>query len=76
MTSTSGDWSPQFPLFRSPDLKHWTPAGSVFPQQPKWATGSFWAPELVYDHGRILVFYVGRKRAGPVRSLWLMRTNL
>lgn len=66
MSSTSGDWSPQFPLFRSSDLKHWTPAGAIFPHQPKWAAGSFWAPELVYDRGRVLVYYVGRKRAGPL----------
>jgi beta-xylosidase len=66
MTSTSGDWSPQFPLFRSTDLQHWTRAGAIFPHQPEWAAGSFWAPELVIDHGEILVYYVGRKRGGPL----------
>ena len=65
-SSTSGDWSPQFPLFRSTDLKHWTAAGAIFAHQPVWATGSFWAPELVYDRGNILVYYVGRKRNGPL----------
>src|ERR1017187_6102310 len=64
--STSGDWSPQFALYRSTDLSHWTPAGAIFPHQPEWATGSFWAPELVNDNGRILVYYVGRKRGGPL----------
>lgn len=66
MTSTSGDWSPQFPLFHSSDLKHWMASGAIFPRQPKWATGSFWAPELVYDQGRVLVYYVGRERHGPL----------
>lgn len=66
MTSTSGDWSPQFPLFRSTDLQHWTRAGAVFLHQPEWAGGSFWAPELVYDGGRVLVYYVGRKHGGPL----------
>lgn len=66
MSSTSDDWSPQFPLFRSSDLHHWIPAGAIFPHQPSWATGSFWAPELVYDHGHVLVYYVGRKRQGPL----------
>lgn len=65
-TSTSGDWSPQFALYRSKDLQHWTPAGEVFPHQPAWAVGSFWAPELVNDRGRILVYYVGRKLDGPL----------
>ena len=64
--STSGDWAPEFPLFRSTDLRHWAPAGSIFPQSPAWAEGSFWAPELVNDRGHILVYYVGRKRAGPL----------
>src|SRR3982074_3290017 len=66
MASTSGDWSPQFALYRSTDLKHWTSAGGVFPHQPAWAVGSFWAPELVNARGRILVYYVGRKRGGPL----------
>jgi len=64
--STSGDWAPEFPLFRSTDLRHWTAAGVIFPQSPSWASGSFWAPELVNDRGRILVYYVGRKRGGPL----------
>lgn len=64
--STSGDWSPQFALFKSVDLQHWIAAGSVFPVQPEWATGSFWAPELVSDGGRVLVYYVARKRGGPL----------
>ena len=64
--STSGDWSPQFALYRSTDLKHWQSAGAVFPHQPDWAVGSFWAPELVNDDGKILVYYVGRKRDGPL----------
>lgn len=64
--STSGDWAPEFPLYHSTDLRHWTPAGAIFPKPPAWASGSFWAPELVNDHGHILVYYVGRKRAGPL----------
>lgn len=66
MTSTSGDWSPQFVLYRSDDLQHWRSAGAVFSHQPTWATGSFWAPEIVSDGGRVLVYYVGRKRDGPL----------
>ncbi len=67
-SATSGEWSPQFPLFRSTDLANWRPAGSVFPQQPAWAEGSFWAPELVHDESsnRFFVWYVGQKRGGPL----------
>ncbi len=67
-SATSGEWSPQFPLFHSRDLSSWTPAGSIFPTQPAWAEGSFWAPELVHDEvtGRTLAWYVGKKRGGPL----------
>jgi xylan 1,4-beta-xylosidase len=63
-SATSGEWSPQFPLFRSDDLVHWTPAGALFLTQPAWAAGSFWAPELVHDEvtGRTLAWYVARRR--------------
>lgn len=64
--STSGDWAPEFPLFHSSDLHHWTASGAIFPEPPAWAGGSFWAPELVNDRGHILVYYVGRKRGGPL----------
>lgn len=67
-SATSGEWSPQFPLFRSTDLLRWTPSGAIFPAQPTWAEGSFWAPELVHDEltGRFVVWYVGKKRNGPL----------
>ena len=65
-TNTSGDWAPVFVLYRSSDLFHWQPTGSIFPVAPTWAEGSFWAPELVADQGRVLVYYVGRKRGGPL----------
>lgn len=67
-SATSSEWSPQFPLFRSDDLVHWTLVGSIFPSQPAWAEGSFWAPELVHDEqtGHFLVWYVARKRGGPL----------
>jgi len=66
MTSTSGGWAPQFVIYRSPDLRRWTATGAVFPHTPAWATGDFWAPEMVADRGRVLVYYVARKRGGPL----------
>ncbi len=63
-SATSGEWCPQFPLFRSTNLIDWTTEGSIFPVQPAWAEGSFWAPELVHDEvtGRFVVWYVGKRR--------------
>lgn len=65
---TSGEWSPQFPLFRSEDLVNWVIEGALFPEQPTWAEGAFWAPELVHDEvsGRFFAWYVGKKRGGPL----------
>ena len=67
-SATSGEWSPQFPLFRSIDLVHWEPSGSIFHTQPAWAEGSFWAPELVHDEvtGCFVVWYVGKRSGGPL----------
>jgi xylan 1,4-beta-xylosidase len=65
-TSTSGNRTPVFPLFHSTDLAHWTAAGFVFNERPAWASGSMWAPELVSDRGRFLVYYAGRKKDGPL----------
>ena len=64
--STAGNWAPQFALYRSTDLHHWTAAGAIFPHTPAWARSDFWAPELVSDGGRVLVYYVARKRDGPL----------
>jgi xylan 1,4-beta-xylosidase len=65
-TSTSGNHTPVFPLFHSTDLAHWTAAGFIFNQRPTWAENSMWAPELVSDGGRFLVYYTGRKKDGPL----------
>lgn len=59
--STSGNWAPEFPLYRSTDLHRWVAAGAIFRDTPTWANRDFWAPELVSDGGRILVYYVARK---------------
>ena len=45
---------------------HWTPEGAIFPVQPGWAEGAFWAPELVEDRGRFLVYYVAKRRGGAL----------
>src|SRR5438132_1000133 len=40
--------------------------GAGFRRRPAWAVGSFWAPEISQDRGRFFVYYVGRKRDGPL----------
>lgn len=64
MTSTSGNLAPQFTLYRSTDLHHWRPVSAIFASTPGWATGDFWAPELVAERGRTLLYYVARNREG------------
>ena len=63
-TSTAGGWAPEFALYRSEDLQHWTPVGAVFPETPAWATGDFWAPELYAGDGQVFVYYVARNQQG------------
>ena len=67
-SATSGEWSPQFPLVRSRELVYRISSGFIFPTQPAWADGSFWAPELVHDElsGMFLAWYVARRRGGPL----------
>jgi xylan 1,4-beta-xylosidase len=60
--STAGNWAPEFSLYKSTDLHHWTAAGAIFAHTPEWADRDFWAPELVSDGGRVLVYYAARKR--------------
>jgi beta-xylosidase len=59
--STAGNWAPEFSLYKSTDLHHWTAAGAIFTHTPEWADRDFWAPELVSDGGRVLVYYAARK---------------
>lgn len=65
-TATSSEWGPQFPLLHSKDLVNWDLAGSVFPHRPAWAVANFWAPEISEYKGRYYVYYVGRKKDGPL----------
>jgi len=65
-TSTSSEWGPEFPLLHSMDLVNWELTGSVFPHRPRWAVGNFWAPEISEYKGHYAVYYVGRKRSGPL----------
>jgi beta-xylosidase len=65
-TSTSGNWGPEFPLLHSRDLVNWTLEGNVLAQPPAWAAADFWAPEISEFKGRFHVYYVARKKGGPL----------
>ena len=65
-TATSSEWGPQFPLLRSTDLVNWEETGAVFPHRPAWAVGNFWAPEISQHAGKYYIYYVARKKGGPL----------
>jgi xylan 1,4-beta-xylosidase len=65
-TATTSDWAPLFPLLHSTDLVNWTQVGNVFKKRPEWAVGMFWAPEISQYQGKYYVYYVGRRRNGPL----------
>src|SRR5205085_3771964 len=55
-TAVTGEGSP--PILRSPDLVHWTQAGSLFDQAPAWTDGTrFWAPEMFRQGDEYLAYY-------------------
>lgn len=55
---TSGGSAPIFRVLRSPDMRNWRIAGSVFTRPPRWAKTDFWAPEITrLSNGRFAVFY-------------------
>lgn len=65
-TATTSDWAPIFPLLRSRDLVNWKVEGAVFAKRPEWSVGNYWAPELTEFRRRFLVYYVARKKDGPL----------
>jgi beta-xylosidase len=65
-SATTSEWGPEFPVLHSRDLVNWQVVGAVFQRRPAWATGSFWAPEISQDRGRFFVYYVARKKGGPL----------
>ena len=65
-SATTSEWAPEFPILHSRDLVNWRVVGAVFQRRPDWAVGSFWAPEISQDRGRFFVYYVARKKGGPL----------
>lgn len=65
-TATTSEWAPLFPILHSRDLVNWTNTGAVFHKRPDWAVGNFWAPEIAQIKNKYFVYYVGRKKGGPL----------
>ena len=65
-TATTSEWAPLFPILHSRDLVNWTNIGAVFHKRPEWAVGNFWAPEIAKFGDTYFVYYVGRKKNGPL----------
>lgn len=64
-STSSNEWSPLFPIFKSDDLIHWELVSYVFPEgAPQWALNNFWAPELVYDQQqkKVYLYYTARSK--------------
>ncbi|WP_257452081.1 glycoside hydrolase family 43 protein [Archangium lipolyticum] len=67
-TCTSGGAADAFPIRTSPDLVHWTYAGSIFPaaRRPSWASTDFWAPEIHRVGTRYIAYYTARHVNGAL----------
>jgi beta-xylosidase len=65
-SATTSEWGPEYPILHSRDMVNWEVVGAVFQKRPAWAVGSFWAPELSQYRGRFYVYYVARKKDGPL----------
>lgn len=64
--TTSTDWAPFFPIFRSTDLVEWELVGHVFAERPDWCAGNFWAPDFAEKDGRFYIYYTARRKEGSL----------
>ncbi len=57
-TLRDGQWI-NIQVARSADLVHWQQLGDALPEKPSWAreTQDFWAPFVLYDGERYLMYY-------------------
>lgn len=65
-TATTSEWAPLFPILHSKDLLNWTHVANVFETPPAWSGANYWAPEIWEHRGRYYIYYVGRKKGGPL----------
>jgi xylan 1,4-beta-xylosidase len=68
--------SPFPPILRSPDLVHWTAAGSIFQKAPSWTDGSnYWAPEIDRQGEDYLAYYSAARKDGTMCVAVASSTN-
>jgi xylan 1,4-beta-xylosidase len=65
-TATTSEWAPIFPILHSWDLVNWDTVGAVFQKRPEWSVGNYWAPEIHEHKGKYFIYYVARKKNGPL----------
>jgi xylan 1,4-beta-xylosidase len=65
-TATTSEWAPLFPILKSTDLVTWEHVGNAFEKRPEWSVGNYWAPEIAEHKGTYFMYYVGRKKGGPL----------
>ena len=65
-TATTSEWAPLFPILKSRDLVTWEHVGNIFEKRPDWSVGNYWAPEIAEHKGTYFIYYVGRKKGGPL----------
>ncbi len=68
VTCTSGNAANAFPIRTSPDLVHWTGAGSIFSaaSKPSWAASDFWAPEIHHVGSHYVAYFTARHQDGKL----------
>jgi arabinan endo-1,5-alpha-L-arabinosidase len=68
LACTSGNAADAFSLRTSPDLAHWSAAGSIFPagHGPTWAASDFWAPEIHRVGAGYVAYFSARHRDGSL----------
>lgn len=60
--ATGGDKEGAFIIRHSTDLVHWEKVGDIFPngKGPRWASGSFWAPEIHKVGERFVAYFTAK----------------
>lgn len=69
--TTGGDARGNFVIRTSPNLANWTDVGVAFPtgSAPKWASDSFWAPELHLVNGAWMLIHTARHSGNGLLSI-------
>lgn len=52
-----------FHVWKSTDLKAWRDLGVCLDMRNSWAEGSFWAPEVVFYHGKFVMHFTARRKS-------------